>query len=142
VSRGARRNAVARPWGCGGPRRRRRQHHRRSRSARHREQQPGAEPDGGLATADEHRNSLNTAERTSHTVWGIDASLLPGQFIRWQNSSVTGARGDPKELDMTQDEIAVQAPHDPWDPRNRARETAGSLTEEEAREIAAEAESV
>src|SRR5699024_280983 len=84
---------------------------------------------------------LNTAELTSHTVWGIDASLLPGQFIRWQNSSGTGARG-PKELDMTQDEIAVQAPRDPWDPRNRARETAGSLSEEQAREIAAEAESV
>src|SRR5699024_12547092 len=28
---------------------------------------------------------------------GIDASLLPGQFIRWQSASVTGARGDPKE---------------------------------------------
>src|SRR5699024_10971433 len=85
---------------------------------------------------------LNTTERTSHTVWGIDASSLPGQHIRWQNSSGTGAHGDPKELDMTQDEIAVQAPHDPWDPRNRARETAGSLSEEQAREIAAEAESV
>src|SRR5699024_1247118 len=57
VSRGARRNAVARPWGCGGPRRRRRQRHRRRRSARHREQEPGAKADGRLATADEHRNS-------------------------------------------------------------------------------------
>src|SRR5699024_1995089 len=134
--RGARLLGLARPGRSGRSRSRRRQHHRRRRSARHGEQEPGAKANSRLATADEHRNSLNTAERTSHTVWGIDASLLPGQFIRWQNSSVTGARGDPKELDMTQDEIAVQAPRDPWDPRNRARETAGSLSEEQAREIA------
>src|SRR5699024_327547 len=140
--RSARLHVLALPGRGGVSRSGRREHHRRRRSARHSEQESGAKANSRLATADEHRNSLNTTERTSHTVWGIDASSLPGQFIRWQNSSGTGAHGDPKELDMTQDEIAVQAPHDPCDPRNRARETAGSLSEEQAREIAAEAESV
>lgn len=43
---------------------------------------------------------------------------------------------------MTQDDVAVHAPQDPWDPHHRSQETAATLSEEQAREIAAEAESV
>ncbi|MGP9747327.1 AAA family ATPase [Brachybacterium sp. AOP29-B2-41] len=43
---------------------------------------------------------------------------------------------------MTQDDVAVEAPHDPWHPQNRARELGVGLTQEQAREIATEAESV
>lgn len=43
---------------------------------------------------------------------------------------------------MTQDDVAVEASRDPWHPQNRARELGIGLTEEQAREIADDAESV
>ena len=43
---------------------------------------------------------------------------------------------------MTQDDVAVETSRDPWHPQNRARELGIGLTEEQAREIAGDAESV
>jgi len=50
--------------------------------------------------------------------------------------------GDSKELDMAQDDVAVETSTDPWDPSRRARVVGGDLTQQQVSEIATEAESV